>query len=81
MPFRVNTNEQAMGTSWYMSPEQVLNRPVDARSDIYALGVTLYEMLCGEVPFRASSEFEIQRATSIRCPNRQTYIAPIFRRI
>jgi hypothetical protein len=48
-----------MGTAWYMAPEQVLNRPVDARTDVYALGVTLYEILSGQVPFRSDSDFEV----------------------
>ncbi|MFT4511980.1 MAG: serine/threonine protein kinase [Planctomycetota bacterium] len=48
------------GTPYYMAPE-MLQRRGDARSDVYSLGILLYECLYGEVPFRGDSEWEVLR--------------------
>jgi eukaryotic-like serine/threonine-protein kinase len=51
-----------MGSLYYMSPEQVKGQPTDARSDLYSVGVSLYEMVTGERPFRADSDYSLMVA-------------------
>ena len=46
---------RVLGTTDYVSPEQAMGREVDARSDIYSLGILLWEMLIGDVPFKAET--------------------------
>jgi len=48
-----------VGTAQYLSPEQVDGRPVDGRADVYALGVVLYEMLCGRPPFTGDTDMAV----------------------
>jgi serine/threonine protein kinase len=58
------------GTLPYMAPEQTgrMNRSIDSRSDLYALGVTLYEMLTGTLPFTASDRMELLHCHIVRQP-------------
>jgi len=62
--------ETIAGTLAYMSPEQTgrMNRSVDARSDLYALGVTFYQMLTGVLPFTASDPMELVHCHIARSP-------------
>ena len=57
-----------IGTPHYMSPEQFQGEPVDARSDLFATGVMLFEMLAGARPFRGATPVEIYHATLYEQP-------------
>ena len=53
------TNTQSIGTLQYMSPEQIDARTIDARSDLYSLGLIFYELLSGKPPFSSASPREL----------------------
>lgn len=57
-----------MGTIPYMSPEQALGKPLDARSDIFSFGIVLHELLSGERPFGGASDLDVLQAILHREP-------------
>ncbi len=55
----VTMTDKAIGTVYYISPEQASGHPIDARSDLYSLGVLMYEMGCARLPFDADSPVSV----------------------
>jgi serine/threonine-protein kinase len=65
-----------LGSLFYMSPEQVKGGTVDPRSDLYSLGVSLYEMVTGELPFKAGSDYSIMTAQLQERPKPPSEVRP-----
>jgi serine/threonine-protein kinase len=65
---RLTREGHLVGTLEYMSPEQVLGQDVDARADLYAMGIVLYQALTGVLPFPSSSDYDMIRAQVERQP-------------
>ena len=64
------------GTPEYMSPEQARGDPLDARSDLYAVGVILYQLLTGRLPFEAESPTQVVLAHLTQLPQDPREVAP-----
>ena len=65
---RLTKAGQLAGTIEYMAPEQVLGKDVDERTDIYSLGMLLYQMLTGRAPFAILNEYELMKAQIEQMP-------------
>ncbi len=78
-------SEVRVGTAPYMSPEQILNKQLDKTSDIYSLGITFYEMLTGEVPFRRTADSSIEEQHLFSPPpklrEKNPKVSPLWERI
>jgi len=66
------------GTPDYMAPEQIAGKRGDARTDVYAVGTLLYEMLTGNLPYQGESTAAVLRAKSGLEPRRPSYYVPGF---
>ncbi|MDO8684145.1 MAG: serine/threonine-protein kinase [Armatimonadota bacterium] len=80
----ITTDGQVFGTPSYMSPEQVAGKPLDHRTDIYSIGVVLYEMLAGRKPFAGDTvvtiTYNIMNMEPTPPPSVPFYLGEVIRR-
>ena len=78
---RVTRQGIVFGTPHYMSPEQASGQPVDHRADLYALGIIMYEMFTGRVPFEADTYMGVLTQHMFVQPLRPSQISPAAREL
>jgi serine/threonine-protein kinase len=67
-PFTLYRSNNLLGTPNYMSPEQAMSKPVDARTDVYSLGAVMYEMLAGCKPFKSQDTTQLLQQIAYKNP-------------
>src|SRR5579864_365457 len=72
----ITSTGTTLGSLNYMPPEQVKGESVDARSDIYSLGVSLYELVTGQLPFRGDSGYALMAAQIKELPKPPITVRP-----
>ena len=75
-PQKLTATGSTLGSLSYMSPEQVKGEAIDERSDLYSLGISLYEMVTGEKPFQGDSDFSIMAAQISQAPTPPVQLQP-----
>lgn len=75
-PNKLTATGSTLGSISYMSPEQVTGANVDARSDLYSVGISLYEMVTGQRPFQGDSDFSIMAAQINQVPTPPVELHP-----
>jgi serine/threonine-protein kinase len=73
---RLPDSKKVVGTPAYMAPEQIRNEPVDARTDVYALGVLLYELATGHLPFMSERPMEVLMMHVMERPKPPSKLVP-----
>lgn len=72
------TQGSMVGTLKYMSPEQVQGQPIDARADLFAVGIVLYQLLTGRRPFDGDTDFAIIQKIVGHTPDRPSLFNPLL---
>jgi eukaryotic-like serine/threonine-protein kinase len=75
-PAKLTAPGTTLGSINYMSPEQVKGGPIDERSDLYSMGISLYEMVTGQKPFQGDSNFSIMAAQIQQAPTPPVQLNP-----
>lgn len=72
----LTADDKAIGTVHYISPEQASGKPIDEKSDLYSLGVLMYELCCGQLPFTADTPVSVALKQCNEEPTRPRDIVP-----